>query len=94
MWTHVHQFDRAIRRVCRSIGIPVRLMHKLRKTYTSYALSQMSTNAEKDKRATDKLVQGQLGHFNIETTHRSYYYDLYDTDERIEILSGIKIGYP
>ncbi len=67
-------------------------MHKLRKTYTSYALSQMSMNADKDKRVTDKPVQGQLGHSDIETTHRSYYYDLYDTDERIEILSGIKIG--
>lgn len=92
MWTHAHQFDRAIRRVCRNINIPERSMHKLRKTYTSYALSQMDKDEDKDKRVTDKLVQGQLGHSDIETTHRSYYYDLYDTDERIEILSGIKIG--
>lgn len=92
MWTHAHQFDRAIRRVCRNLGIPERSMHKLRKTYTSYALSQMNASRDTNKRVTDKLVQGQLGHSDIETTHRAYYYDLYDTEEKIEILSSIKIG--
>ncbi len=36
--------------------------------------------------------QGQLGHSDIETTYRAYYYALYDTAEKIEILSSIKIG--
>lgn len=66
--------------------------HFVWKTYSSYALSQMNASRVTNKRVTDKLVQGQLGHSDIETTYRAYYYALYDTAEKIEILSSIKIG--
>lgn len=84
--SHTYEFDKTIRKVCRRLGIPERSMHKLRKTYASYALSQTHLGV------TDKLVQMQLGHSDISTTHQAYYYDLYDTKEEIAILGGIKIG--
>lgn len=61
-------------------------MHKLRKTYSSYILSQT------DLGVTDKLVQAQLGHADISTTHRAYYYDIFDKEEKVNVLSSIKIG--
>lgn len=85
-WSHAHQFDRAIRRVCRNLGIQVRSMHKLRKTYSSCLLAQ------KNLGVTDKLVQAQLGHSDISTTHRAYYYDVFDEEEKQNILSGVRIG--
>lgn len=85
-WMHAHQFDRAIRRVCRELKIRVRSMHKLRKTYSTCIILQ------KDRGVTDKLVQEQLGHSDISTTHRAYFYNIYDNDESVRILSGTKIG--
>ena len=61
-------------------------MHKLRKTYASYILSQ------KEDGVTDKLAQVQLGHADILTTQQSYHYDIFDTDEKVKILGSIKIG--
>lgn len=85
-WMRSYHFDKAIRRVCRKLGIQERSMHKLRKTYSSYILSQT------DLGVTDKLVQAQLGHADISTTHRAYYYDIFDKEEKVNVLSSIKIG--
>lgn len=85
-WRKAHCFDGAIRRVCKRLGIAPRSMHKLRKTYASCLLAQ------KEDGITDKLVQAQLGHADISTTHQAYYYDVLDKDEKINILSNIQIG--
>lgn len=84
-WMRSYYFDKAIRAVCRRLGIAERSMHKLRKTYASYILSQ------KEDGVTDKLAQVQLGHSDILTTQQSYHYDIFDTDEKIKILGSIKI---
>lgn len=85
-WRKAHCFDGAIRRVCKRLRIAPRSMHKLRKTYASCLLAQ------KEDGITDKLVQAQLGHADISTTHRAYYYDVLDKDEKINILGNIQIG--
>lgn len=85
-WRKAHCFDGAIRRICKRLGIAKRAMHKLRKTYASYILGN------KDNGVTDKIAQMQLGHNDIDTTHKAYYYDIYDKEEKVNILSGIKIG--
>lgn len=85
-WMRSYFFDKAIRKVCRRLGIPERSMHKLRKTYSSYILAQ------KDLGVTDKLVQAQLGHADISTTHQAYYYNIFDEEEQVNVLSSIKIG--
>lgn len=51
----------------------------------SYILSQT------DLGITDKLVQTQLGHADISTTHRAYYYDIFDEEEKVNVLSKIRI---
>lgn len=85
-WRKAHCFDGAIRRVCKRLGIAKRSMHKLRKTYASYILEN------RDKGVTDKIAQVQLGHNDIDTTHKAYYYDIYDKKEKVNILSSITIG--
>ncbi|MCM1267485.1 MAG: tyrosine-type recombinase/integrase [Bacteroidales bacterium] len=88
-WMPSYYFDKAIRAVCQDLGIAPRSMHKLRKTYASYLLNNKD---EDKKRVTDKLVQMQLGHADISTTHQAYYYNVFDTDESIDILSDVHIG--
>ena len=50
-WMRSYFFDKAIRKVCCKLGSQKCSMHKLRKTYSSYILSQT------DLGVTDKLVQ-------------------------------------
>lgn len=88
-WRKAHCFDGAIRRVCQRLGIAERSMHKLRKTYASYILNYIG---EENEQVTEKLAQMQLGHADISTTQQSYHYDIFDTDEKVKILGGIKIG--
>lgn len=82
-WMRSYYFDKAIRKVCRRLNIRERSMHKLRKTYASYLLSQ---------NVPEKLVQEQLGHADISTTHRSYHYNIFDNEETTNILGAIHIG--
>lgn len=85
-WRKAHCFDGAIRRVCERLGIAKRSMHKLRKTYASYILT------DEESEVTDKIAQGQLGHSDIQTTRNHYYYDIYDKEEKVRILGNIRIG--
>lgn len=82
-WMRSYCFDKTIRKVCRQCDIPVRSMHKLRKTYASYLLSQG---------IDEKIVQTQLGHADIITTRRCYHYNIWDTDQTIDILSDVVVG--
>ncbi|MBE5941783.1 MAG: hypothetical protein E7264_04480 [Lachnospiraceae bacterium] len=84
-WTRSYHFDKTIRSICRQMDIPVRSLHKLRKTYSSILLF---------RGVPDKLVQKQLGHADISTTHKAYYYDIFDTNEKVELLQSFKIGQP
>ena len=82
-WTRSYYFDKKIRKLCRKVNIPERSMHKLRKTYASYLLS---------KGINEKIVQKQLGHSDISTTQKAYHYDIYDTDNKVNILRDLEVG--
>lgn len=82
-WMRSYHFDKAIRKVCKRLNMPERSMHKLRKTYASYLLSQ---------NVPEKLVQEQLGHADITTTQRAYHYNIFDNEETTNILGAIHIG--
>jgi len=60
-------FDKRIRRICNNIGIPVRSMHKLRKTYAS---NLFACGVE------GKIVQAQMRHRSISTTHKHYEFSM------------------
>lgn len=82
-WMRSYCFDTEIRNVCERCDIPIRSMHKLRKTYASYLL-----HIGKD----EKMVQEQLGHSDIKTTREHYQYNLLDDDQTVETLRDVKVG--
>ncbi|MDE7204107.1 MAG: site-specific integrase, partial [Lachnospiraceae bacterium] len=82
-WMRSYYFDKAIRKVCKRLRLRERSMHKLRKTYASYLFWN---------EVPEKLIQEQLGHADISTTHRSYHYNILDEDEKTNILGTIHIG--
>ena len=58
-----YHFVRPLQRICKECGIPFRSIHKLRKTYASILFAN---NVE------EKIVQSQMRHRDIATTHRHY----------------------
>lgn len=79
---HAEAFSQRLRRICRNIGINPRSMHKARKTYATKLI-----NAN----VNEKLIQEQMGHSDIETTRKYYYYRNYNDDAaKEEILKALK----
>ncbi len=62
----IHCIDSYLYRVCEKVGIPKRSMHVLRKTYATRLL-----NANVD----EAIIINQMGHTEIETTKKYYYYN-------------------
>lgn len=65
-------FDKSIRNLCKSVGIPIRSMHKIRKTYATKLI-----NAG----VSDRLIIDQMGHTDISTTRMYYYYNNFGKKE-------------
>lgn len=65
--THLHArvFDARLRRLCKSLNLPIYSMHDIRRTYASHML---------DSDVPDSFVQSQMGHSDIKTTRQYYYY--------------------
>lgn len=72
---HKQLFDDWIYKACDNVGIERCSMHKIRKTYGTTLL-----NAGVDK----SLVTDQMGHSDIATTLKSYYYDNNEADEKLQ----------
>lgn len=83
-WMRSYCFDKAIRKVCKRCNMPVRSMHKLRKTYASFLLSLPNID--------EKVVQSQLGHADISTTRKCYQYNIWDEDQALAMLQNISVG--
>lgn len=60
----IRGFSGALRRTCKSLDLPFRPMHKIRKTYGTTLL---------DNQVSETLVAYQMGHSDISTTKRYYY---------------------
>ena len=58
-------FNHRLTRVCEKIGIPPRSTHKIRKTYGTTLI---------DNNVDDSIVAEQMGHKDISTTRKIYYY--------------------
>ena len=58
-------FNDYLYKACDGCGLPRRSMHKIRKTYGTTLI---------DNGAEDSLIMSQMGHSNIETTRKYYYY--------------------
>lgn len=71
----IRGFSGALRRTCKSLDIPFRPMHKIRKTYGTTLL---------DNQVSESLVAYQMGHSDISTTKKYYYRNNKTTEHKIE----------
>lgn len=71
-------FNRRLDRVCDDLRIPRRSMHKIRKTYSTTLL---------DNDVDDSIVAEQMGHKDIATTRKSYYFCNKDSSAKYEQIS-------
>lgn len=72
---------RSLYRICDNIGIPRRSPHSIRRTYASTLL---------DNHTDESLVQNQMGHTDIATTHKYYQFcRRNNTEQREQILNAI-----
>ena len=76
-------FNHKLRRICEAVQIPVRSMHKLRKTYGTALL---------DGKVDESLIMEQMGHADIKTTKQYYYYSNKSREEKIKQLNKAQIG--
>ena len=74
-------FNNYLKKACRECGIPERTMHKIRRTYGTTLI---------DNNVEDSLIMSQMGHTDISTTRKYYYYANKDDDyKRNQIESSI-----
>jgi integrase len=66
-------FNDRLKLACNKLGIPVRTMHKLRKTYGTTLI---------DNDVDESLIMQQMGHKDISTTRKYYYYANKDSDSK------------
>lgn len=66
-------FNDRLELACNKIGIPVRSMHKLRKTYGTTLI---------DNGVDESLIMQQMGHKDISTTRKYYYFANKDNDSK------------
>ena len=71
------RFNYYLKKACIAVDIPPRTTHKMRKTYGSNLL---------ERHIGEAVVQSQLGHKQISTTHNFYHYDITEDDERAELI--------
>jgi len=75
--------DAQIKRGCEYIGMPVKTMHKIRKTYASNLLHN-GVNVS--------IVKDMLGHADETTTLRNYIYNTEEESETDNIVLGVLEG--
>ena len=74
-------FNDRLKLACVKLGIPIRTMHKLRKTYGTTLI---------DNGVDESLIMKQMGHKDISTTRKFYYFANKSSDsERRQIINAI-----
>ena len=78
-----HAFNKKLTRVCKTLGINKRSMHKIRKTYGTTLI---------DNDVDDSVIAEMMGHSDITTTRKYYYYsnkaESTKVDQVTKALSG------
>lgn len=74
-------FNNILKRACKAVDIPPRTMHKIRRTYGTTLI---------DNNVEDSLIMSQMGHTDISTTRKYYYYANKDSEyKRKQIENSI-----
>ncbi len=71
-------FSDKLEKICKYIDIPVKRLHKMRRTYASMLL---------DAGIPESIITNQMGHTDIATTRGYYYKDRHSDDEKVEAVS-------
>ena len=71
--------NKRLETVCEACGVLVHSTHKIRKTYGTALL---------DARVEDSIVADQMGHKDVTTTRKLYYYCNKDRDTKLAQVSG------
>ena len=71
-------FSDKLEKICKYIDIPVKRLHKMRRTYASMLL---------DAGIPESIITNQMGHTDIATTRGYYYKDRHTDDEKVEAVS-------
>ena len=77
---HTSQIRKRLYGICKSLDIPVRSPHKLRKTYGTILL---------DNNVGSKLIEKQMGHTDVLTTELHYHRDRKRTQQKRDIINSI-----
>ena len=77
MWAN--SYNDVIYDICKALNIEKRSMHKCRKTYGTILL---------DSGADEALIMKQMGHSDIETTRKYYYYSNKNFSRQVEQIEG------
>ncbi len=75
---YTNTFNDRLYKACDACGIPRRSMHKIRKTYGTILL---------DSGVEDSLVMEQMGHSDITTTRKYYYYSHKNDQHKAEQIA-------
>lgn len=73
-------FNHKLSRICDAVKIHKRTMHKLRKTYGTKLI---------DNGVNDSIITEQMGHADIKTTRKYYYFSNHNQEEKIRQLNSI-----
>ena len=74
-----HAFNKHLSVVCNTLGIPARSMHKIRKTYGTTLL---------DSDVDESFVMDQMGHTDISTTKKYYYFSNKSAEKKIKQINA------
>ncbi len=77
---YTNTFNDRLYKACDACGIPRRSMHKIRKTYGTLLL---------DSDIEDSLVMEQMGHSDIATTRRYYYYSIKNEKNKLSQIAQV-----
>ncbi|MBP9997270.1 MAG: tyrosine-type recombinase/integrase [Lachnospiraceae bacterium] len=81
IWTN--SFNNYLYKACDAVGIERRSMHKIRKTYGTMLI---------DSGVDDSLTMAQMGHADITTTRKFYYFsNKNDSSKDAQILKAVII---
>lgn len=72
-------FNHRLYKACDAVGIPRRSMHKIRKTYGTALI---------DSGADEGFIKTQMGHSDIETTRKYYYFSNRNDAKRLEQIEA------
>lgn len=75
----IHALNKHLYVVCNAVGIPLRSMHKIRKTYGTTLI---------DSDVDERFIMEQMGHSDISTTKKYYYFSNKSAESKVKQINS------